>query len=503
MMAFSWPLLPFAGGIGILPGWSRTTCPAAVCGVLVAVLTITLVLPVLVAAGHKYATQRKEVKERVKKLKKAYEITDAKIQFVSLVDKAANMRSFLLTKAEEGKKPFATYGRIVKSDAETHWVTGVVYEPMVEDSHGNFMTEEEIVKAAYWYAKNGDKVDLQHSFEPLQSACVVESWIAKADFQIGEQSVKKGTWLMTMEITDDDIWSAIEKGEFTGFSMGGVGNYSEEDTDLSNIEKEQEPGKKGLLMQLAKALGLNLVEKGEVTELYAERNTCDSFWNAFYALFDCLMKYDYNTGKYMWEHDEEAVKGALADFDDIVQGLLTGGQSITKSIFGEGQDIVKSGKALSGKNKEKLQGICNDLTAFLASFADPEEDEGEVEKAAETEPHSGDTIQKEESDMTRAEVEQIVTEAVVKAMNPAQQETDTAVAADPQPVEKQEEKAPEITAEAIEKMVTAAIEKAMTPKEEPVTMEQVNDMITKAVEKALAPVMKAKGLPTNLDGANT
>jgi len=501
MSGLSWLPAAFAFRIGEFTPIAQRTLPAAACGLLVALCGIALVLTLSRRVRHRYATQRKEVKERVKKLKKAYEITDAKIQFVSLVDKAANMRTFLLTKAEEGKKPFATYGRIVKSDAETHWVTGVVYEPMVEDAHGNFMTEDEIIKAAYWFAKNGDKVDLQHSFEPLQNACVVESWIAKADFQIGEQSVKKGTWLMTMEITDDDIWSAIEKGEFTGFSMGGVGNYSEEDTDLSNIEKEQEPGKKGLLMQLAKALGLNVVEKGEVTELYAERNTCDSFWNAFYALFDCLMKYDYNTGTYVWAHDEETVKGALADFDDIVQGLLTGGQSITKAIFGDSQDIVKSGKALSGKNKEKLQGICDDLTAFLASFADPEEDTGAVEKAAETEPQEGgETIQKEEIDMTKAEVEQIVTEAVAKAMNPAQQEA-TPAAATENPVEKQQEKTPEITAEAIEKMVSAAIEKAMTPKEEPVTMEQVNDMITKAVEKALAPVMKAKGLPTNLDSS--
>ena len=92
-----------------------------------------------------------------KGLKKAYEITDAKIQFVSLVDKAANKRQFLLKKAEDGQAAFTTYGRIVKADADNHYVTGIVYEPMEEDSHGNFMTEEEITKAAYWFAKNGDK----------------------------------------------------------------------------------------------------------------------------------------------------------------------------------------------------------------------------------------------------------------------------------------------------------------------------------------------------------
>ena len=36
-------------------------------------------------------------------LRKAYEITDAKIQFVSLVDKAANKRQFLIKKEEDRK----------------------------------------------------------------------------------------------------------------------------------------------------------------------------------------------------------------------------------------------------------------------------------------------------------------------------------------------------------------------------------------------------------------
>ena len=46
-----------------------------------------------------------------KGLKKAYEITDAKISFVSLVDKAANKRQFLLKKADDGKASFTSYGR--------------------------------------------------------------------------------------------------------------------------------------------------------------------------------------------------------------------------------------------------------------------------------------------------------------------------------------------------------------------------------------------------------
>lgn len=82
---------------------------------------------------------------------KAYAMSDVKISFVSLVGKAANKRRFLVTKAENGSASFQTYGRIVKAEAETHEVTGIVYEPMVEDTQGNFMTENEIAKAAHWF----------------------------------------------------------------------------------------------------------------------------------------------------------------------------------------------------------------------------------------------------------------------------------------------------------------------------------------------------------------
>ena len=126
-------------------------------------------------------------------VQKAIAITDAKISFVSLVDKAANKKQFLITKAENGQAQFSTYGRIVKTDTDRHFVTGIVYEPMTEDAHGNFMTEEEITKAAYWFAKNGDGVDLQHSFETIEksSVSVVESWVAKADFECGGEEVKQ------------------------------------------------------------------------------------------------------------------------------------------------------------------------------------------------------------------------------------------------------------------------------------------------------------------------
>ena len=446
-----------------------------------------------------------------KGLKKAYEITDAKIQFVSLVDKAANKRQFLIKKEAGGKATFTTYGRIVKADAENHYVTGVVYEPMAEDSHGNFMTEAEITKAAYWFAKNGNKVDLQHSFEPLDGANVVESWIAKADFDIDGETIKKGTWLMTVEVADESVWEGIEKGEITGFSMGGLGNYSEEDVELDNVSKQETSEKKGLLKQLAKALGLNVVEKGAMAELYEERSKGTLFWNAFNSLEEILYKYDPITGRYLYETDENKVRECLEEFGQIITSILTGGGSVTEAIQTD-RPVEKAGKKMSGKNKETLLGIYESLGTFIKEFDDPEPEKNEPTKKKDGEEiEEPEGTEKEEKQVTKQEVEGIVAKAVetafAKATNtesktPDEEETDEEKKAGTVTEAKKKggcvSKADEITPETINAMVEAAIEKALEPQREVVTAEQVQEMITAAVAKAVDPVLKSKGLPSNL-----
>lgn len=84
-------------------------------------------------------------------IKKANEISDAKIAFISLVDRAANQQKFLIVKADNYNADFTMTGEILKADSEKHTVTGIVYEPDTEDSQGDFMTAEEIEKAAHYF----------------------------------------------------------------------------------------------------------------------------------------------------------------------------------------------------------------------------------------------------------------------------------------------------------------------------------------------------------------
>ena len=400
------------------------------------------------------------------KISKAYEITDAKIKFVSLVDKAANLKKFLITKAEAGKATFTTYGRIVKADADSHFVTGIVYEPLTEDAHGNFMTEDEIKKAAYYFAKSGGSVDLQHSFEPLQGATVVESWIAKADFQCGDEAIQKGTWLMTMEIADPEIWGAIEKGDITGFSMGGVGVYSNEDVPLDNIEKsttsaENEPErneKKGVFKKLAGLFGYDVVEKGEFADKFTERQRANNFWTAFHTLEDMLCHWDSWSCKDVLESDETKIRETLSDFSSILENILTSKTPITKQLAAADKPVVKAGKKISGANKETLQTAYDALGTLLEAVSEAKQDDNESEE-------------KEENDVTKAEVEKLVQDTV---------------------------------ADTVEKAVEKALgeqqkEEPKQPTDEAITKEMVQDLVSEAVTKAIEPILKARGVPSAMN----
>ena len=373
---------------------------------------------------------------------KTRSISDAQIQFVSLVDKAANKKSFLIAKAEDGKASFSAYGKIVKTDTDSHYVTGIVYEPMTEDSQGDYMTEEEIRKAAHWFAKNGDGIDIQHNFEKFEKAEVVENWIAKADFEIGKEKIKKGTWLMTVEITDPDVWAAVEKGEITGFSMGGTGIYSEDDVDPDSLSKSEG---KSFFKKLAKMFGFEGVEKGAFADKYAESKKQSDFYNAFYDLQNILYSYDPTLGKYKYETEPETIKECLKEFSETIEQVLAS----------DTVPVMKAGKTLSAKNIASLKSIYESIGKLL-------------EEAGET-----------EEKMTKAEVMDFIKNEIQKAESGSSKDSD-----------KLDEKTKKFIVDTIKEVL------AESQKNKSVTKEEVAEMVKSAME----PLYKARGIVTNLNG---
>lgn len=117
---------------------------------------------------------------------------------------------------------------LLKADAPLKQVTGVVFEPEVEDTQGDVIDAGEIAKACHQFLKDyragRTRLRLSHAQDlDDEDAVLVENWVAPEDFTVGEQPVRKGTWLQTWQVLRDDLWGAIAEGKLTGFSFGGVG----------------------------------------------------------------------------------------------------------------------------------------------------------------------------------------------------------------------------------------------------------------------------------------
>lgn len=123
-------------------------------------------------------------------------------------------------KEKEVSKFISVY-RFDKADEDEHIVCGIVYEPDVVDSQGDKASEREIRKAAYRFMEDVQSFKVNHQGKNIK-AKVLESYIAPDNFKVSSKKVKKGTWVLTLRVFDEDAWEAIKKGDLTGFSMAGT-----------------------------------------------------------------------------------------------------------------------------------------------------------------------------------------------------------------------------------------------------------------------------------------
>ena len=109
---------------------------------------------------------------------------------------------------------------IVKVDDDKRLVYGVVYAPYETDAQEDWMSPEEIEKAAHVYMTEYRKLRKNHE-EDLDDCYVVESYIAPSAMRIGNKTVTEGSWVMVTKINNDEVWADIKSGKITGYSMAG------------------------------------------------------------------------------------------------------------------------------------------------------------------------------------------------------------------------------------------------------------------------------------------
>lgn len=211
-------------------------------------------------------------------------VSNADVRCIAIVDKGANRKRFFLTKTEgEEVTPLPSAERIVKA-SDWSAVYCVVAEPDALENPGmgaeepltddRWASEDEIRKAAHKFMANGGLVTKMHeSLEPYGQ--LVENAVALADFEVDGETIRKGSWYIAIEPTDEGK-EAIEKGEFTGVSIEGMAvrelvekstsaGSTSPDRTVKAVENETVP--KGFLRKLAVAVGLSKEDIAELEEV--------------------------------------------------------------------------------------------------------------------------------------------------------------------------------------------------------------------------------------------
>lgn len=339
------------------------------------------------------------------------EITNLIPSHVSIVDKAANKRSFLLTKS--GKAPNVTtqVEYIVKEDESQQIVYGIVYEPDVEDAHGDFMTAAEIEKAAHIFMKEYQNIDKQHDFES-EVGKVIESYIAPADFEIGGQQVTKGSWVMAVKV-EDEMWGLIQKGEFTGFSLAGMAELIERSAPAPIEDNE-----KGLL-HLMKSL-IRRVSKGEIKDDIEGARPLNDVNTAAWRFSDVV-----DSERWSWKPDISRIKAAYDDLGEYVNAL---GEGVTKTQGEEVTDMTQEQiEKLLAENNANLLKSMQDLLKGEDESKDQQDESGADDKDAD----QGDEVQPTELEKAQAaEIEELKKQLSVRQLPGSHQEVEKAETSD-------------------------------------------------------------------------
>ena len=113
------------------------------------------------------------------------------------------------------KKPIAK-----SLNEELQQVTYVAMKPGV-DLHGDMVDLETVRLAKESFNKSAQRANLFH-LTMTDSFEVIESYLIPCDVTLNEHFVEKGSWLMTLQVHDSDVWEMIKSEDINGISIGAM-----------------------------------------------------------------------------------------------------------------------------------------------------------------------------------------------------------------------------------------------------------------------------------------
>lgn len=117
----------------------------------------------------------------------------------------------------------------------------IVYEPLVKDAHGEWMTEETLQKACDNFNMNLEKGVVKSNLFHLENTdkfTIESTWIQKElDVVVDAtgEKIKAGAWICKIKYHDEDLWTLKKEGVVGGVSIGGKGSINKETGEITNV----------------------------------------------------------------------------------------------------------------------------------------------------------------------------------------------------------------------------------------------------------------------------
>jgi hypothetical protein len=261
------------------------------------------------------------------------------VQYISLVDKGANLKKIIFKSDELTENPLiAKTVEILKTDEEKHLVYGVVYSPEETDSQGDVASAEEIEKAAHAFMSNRriHQVDKNHNLQPTEGN-VVESWVTKTEDDIFGTEAPVGSWAVAIKVKNDETWAQIKKGEISGLSLMG-------NAEVEEVVKSDE----NWLNKLFERIGFKKSKfKDQITASKARRMMWD-LTDAFQSGISEIMAPQFKGDK------KNALLKMVGELQEYVENEFPA-------------ELVKEGRTLSGSNRKMIADVRDMLDKLLAA----------------------------------------------------------------------------------------------------------------------------------------
>lgn len=117
----------------------------------------------------------------------------------------------------------------------------VVYEPLVKDAHGEWMSEDTLAAACENFNVNLLKGIVQPNLFHLHNTdafTIEDTWIQKELDIVVEatgEKIKAGTWVCKIKYHDEQLWQLKKSGVIGGVSIGGKGSIDQETGEITNV----------------------------------------------------------------------------------------------------------------------------------------------------------------------------------------------------------------------------------------------------------------------------